>query len=153
MNIHEPQSRTGRTVSRPAALALAAAFAVLAPLTTAAAPAAAAPRTLPGQARPGQTAPDPGPAGRVWDSWADDPSTGQVVLFGGDANTHFSNETWAWTGTTWTQLQPAANPGRRGYGALTYDPALQGLVLFGGSNRTKDVRTVWEWNGTTWQQA
>ena len=65
----------------------------------------------------------------------------------------FSNATWTWTGTTWAELQPAANPGRRAYGSLTYDQALQRLVLFGGSNGTKDLTTLWEWNGTTWQQA
>lgn len=138
---------------RVAAPVLAAAAATLLPLAVAVVPATAAVHAL-----PGQTVTDPGPAGRVWDSWADDPATGQVVLFGGVQAYRTSGpddvigSTWTWDGTTWTELQPAANAGRRAYGSLTYDPALQRLVMFGGSNDTRDLTSLWEWNGTTWQQ-
>ncbi len=167
MNIHELQFRTGRTISRPAALALAAAFVVLAPLTTAAAPAAAALRTLPGQARPGQarpgqTAPAPGPAGRVWDSWADDPATGQVVLFGGDQGYRIRGaddvigSTWTWDGTAWTKQQPTASPSPRTGAAMVYDPATSQLLLFGGSSHPFTeggyLGDTWTWDGTTWTQ-
>ena len=94
----------------------------------------------------------PGTVSTAWQAAYDNASQ-QLVLYGGDMSTRtFSNATWAWTGTTWTELQPAANAGRRAYGSLTYDPALQRLVMFGGSNRTRDLTTLWEWNGTTWQQ-
>jgi hypothetical protein len=95
----------------------------------------------------------PGMVSTAWQAAYDDASQ-QLVLYGGDASTRgFSNATWTWTGTTWTQLQPVTNPGRRAYGSLTYDQALQRLVLFGGSNGTKDLTTLWKWNGTSWQQA
>jgi hypothetical protein len=58
----------GLTASRISGPVLAAAVAAVLPLTLAAGPAGAAVRAL-----PGQKAATPGPAGRVWDSWADDP--------------------------------------------------------------------------------
>lgn len=75
-----------------------------------------------------------------------------MILFGGDQSGTFSSSTWAWDGTTWTQLHPAASPAQRAYGSLTYDRALRRLVLFAGSTGNTDPSTIWEWNGTTWRR-
>jgi len=102
----------------------------------------------------------PGPAGRVWDSWADDPATGQVVLFGGDQAYRTSGpddvigSTWTWDGTTWTRQQPATAPSPRTGAAMVYDPATSQLLLFGGSRHPFTqggfLADTWAWDGTTW---
>ncbi len=95
----------------------------------------------------------PGVVSTAWQA-AYDGASHQLVIFGGDPGLGtFSNATWAWTGTTWTRLHPAASPAHRAYGSMTYDPALRRLVLFGGSTGESDPTAIWEWNGTTWQHA
>jgi len=95
--------------------------------------------------------------GRVQTGWqmADDTATGQVLLFGGHRQRRGTNSdaTWVWTGTTWTQLQPAASPFGRSYGSMTYDSATQQIVLFGGRGHhdVSYLRSTWVWSGTTWQ--
>jgi hypothetical protein len=94
----------------------------------------------------------PGVVSPAWQA-AYDSASHQLILFGGESESGaFSSSTWAWDGTTWTQLQPAVSPAQRSYGSLTYDRALHRLVLFGGSTGQTDPRTIWEWNGTTWRR-
>jgi hypothetical protein len=86
-----------------------------------------------------------------------DASSQQVLLFGGDPGNGQPphNGTWAWTGTTWTQLTPATAPRGRTYGSLAYDEASQQLVLFGGSANGRETvypHTVWTWDGSTWHR-
>ena len=155
MIIHALRCQRRRAGLRVAAPVLAAAAATLLPLAVAVVPATAAVHALPGQA-----VTDPGPAGRVWDSWADDPATGQVVLFGGIQAYRTSGpddvigSTWTWDGTTWTKQQPTATPSPRTGAAMVYDPATSQLLLFGGSSHsgTGYLGDTWAWNGTTWTQ-
>jgi Galactose oxidase, central domain len=81
------------------------------------------------------------PPGSYAGSLADDPPTGQAVLFGGiaslsveDETLNFINQTWTWNGHTWTAQQPAANPPPTLFGQMTYDGANQSLVFIGDSN-------------------
>lgn len=78
----------------------------------------------------------------------------RLLLFGGGfpvART-FSNQTWAYDGTNWTQLFPNASPPARMAHGMTYDRRRARVVLFGGDN-TSPLNDTWEWDGTTWQQA
>lgn len=80
----------------------------------------------------------------------------RVILFGGeqDAN-HFLNDTWAWDGKSWTQLQPAHQPPAR------FHPAMATLgstiVLFGGGGAIPNGQPLlgdtWTFDGTDWTQA
>ena len=85
-----------------------------------------------------------------------DTASKQVLLFGGDAggSKPFLNATWAWTGTTWTQLSPATPPPARAYGSMTYDSANQRVVLYAGRTNlpTTYPTTAWSWDGSTWQK-
>jgi hypothetical protein len=86
-----------------------------------------------------------------------DPSSGQVVLFGGHGSKNNTlNDTWTWNGTTWTQLSPATSPPSRLNAAMAYDANSGQLVLFGGLNNngngTSLLGDTWTWNGTTWTQ-
>jgi hypothetical protein len=98
--------------------------------------------------------------GVITTAWmtAYDAATQQVLLFGGDPGNGNPpvNGTWAWNGTTWTQLSPALSPPGRAYGTMTYDPSDQRVVLFGGTTNgqeSNDPDTTWDWNGTTWNRA
>jgi hypothetical protein len=78
------------------------------------------------------------PAPRDGGAMAYDPALGQVVLFGGEQNPespNYINDTWVWSGTTWTSVNFPNSPGARyAYNQLTYDAAQSQLILFGGSN-------------------
>jgi hypothetical protein len=77
----------------------------------------------------------------------------EIILFGGHgvgAQNYF-NDTWAWNGTTWTQLQPATSPSPRDTFSLVYDPASQSAILYGGFNNGR-LSDTWSWNGTTWTE-
>jgi hypothetical protein len=81
-----------------------------------------------------------------------DPATVQLLLFGGSNGT---NDTWKWTGTSWTQLSPATSPKARVDASMAYDPATRRLVLFGGhgfkeQNGNGILDDTWNWIGTTW---
>jgi hypothetical protein len=93
------------------------------------------------------------PSPRRGASLAFDATSGQVVLFGGDAAHRvplFLNETWLWNGTTWTQRNPASSPAGRVGAILAYDDAASQLVLFGGANGM--LGDTWIWDGRTWIQ-
>lgn len=96
----------------------------------------------------------PGVVSTAWQA-AWDGASKQLVLFGGDPGSgFFSNMTWAWNGTNWTQQHPATSPAPRAYGSMVYDQALHRLVLFAGSTGFDFTgpfpRTTWEWNGRIW---
>ncbi len=77
----------------------------------------------------------------TYSSMAYDPSTGYVVLFGGqplrcpgcmnpDPSVNF---TWKYVGGTWSNITRTVGPSPRSEAALVYDPSAKALVLFGGS--------------------
>lgn len=92
---------------------------------------------------------------------ADDLSTNQLVLFGGENMSipnptfdyGYSNETWVWTGNTWQQQNPANSPPPRADGSIAYDPVTHDVVLFGGVCTCGGIyNDTWAWNGTDWTQ-
>ncbi len=95
-------------------------------------------------------------------SIAYDPMTETVVLFGGlnvrvgASGGTFSNQTWTWDGTTWTQQFPSVSPSARSWNtnAMAYDTKLGKVVLFGGQASFVFTSETWEWDGTskTWTQ-
>ena len=81
-----------------------------------------------------------------------DPATKQLLLFGGSATTGtgFSNQTWTWNGSNWTQLHPATSPPGREDQQMAYDAATKTVILFSGFHGTGYWDDTWSWNGTTW---
>ncbi|MBI2945238.1 MAG: hypothetical protein HYY25_13675 [Candidatus Wallbacteria bacterium] len=98
------------------------------------------------------------PPGRVDHALAYDGARKRVVLFGGYQSTNTSNDTWEWTGTSWSLRQadtasPGANqPPRRHRHALAYNSTRQRVVLFGGESSADSLNDTWEWDGTGWSQ-
>jgi len=93
-----------------------------------------------------------------------DPASRRVILFGG-TTLHDDGrpgtvvaDTWAWDGTNWTHLHPAASPSARLGAALVTDGALGQPILFGGIDRPADAGSAtvfadtWAWVADTWVQ-
>src|SRR6516165_4543425 len=74
------------------------------------------------------------PSARTGAAMVYDPASQQLLLFGGGATTGtgFSNQTWTWTGSTWTQLHPSTSPPAREDTDLVYDGATKTVLLFAG---------------------
>jgi Galactose oxidase, central domain len=92
--------------------------------------------------------PPTSPPYRAGEGLAFEPLSGLVVAYGGVPN-HFAdpvfNDTWAFDGSSWTQLFPVVNPGLRLNVYLAQSPSIGRLVLFGGAFPVNVA------NGTTWE--
>lgn len=82
---------------------------------------------------------------------ADDPATGQVVVYGGSSGT--GSDTWIWNGPSWRLASPATQPPPLFSGTAAYDPVLQMVVLAGGEPfGAAENNGTWGWDGTTWHE-
>lgn len=88
------------------------------------------------------------PARRVRCSMAYDAARKEVVMFGGENDDGFLEDTWTWNGTAWTNKTPADNPPGREWGTMVYDAAGQEIVLFGGDGQND----TWTWDGSNWTE-
>jgi hypothetical protein len=106
------------------------------------------------------------PAGISAFSVGYDPVSQRLILQAG-LNTAsppaFISRTWAWDGTTWSQLQPTREPPPEVGGAMAVDPSSGHLVLAGGDSFSEPVDSqgigvphwsanngTWLWDGATW---
>ena len=101
-----------------------------------------------------QQSPSISPPARNGAVMADDPVTGDLVLFGGSAVFYTGpgcngfenfNDTWTYNGSAWSQLAPSISPTVRGSSAMAYDARTRQLLLLGGTTLTNGVR-----RNTTW---
>lgn len=101
-----------------------------------------------------QLSPGASPSPRTGVAMAFDPSTGRMLLFGGAQHSDgaFLNDTWAWTGNSWTQLSPASSPPARNGHVMSTDPANGEIVLYGGNQVGPRLSDTWTWNGSNWTQ-
>jgi hypothetical protein len=92
------------------------------------------------------------PSPRESPQLSEDPLTGNPVLYGGAHVSPFNpfNDTWAFDGTNWTQLNPVHNPGARAEGVLTLDPIRHRTLLFGGWDNNVLRHDVYLWDGVDW---
>ncbi len=95
------------------------------------------------------------PPARSEAAMAYDAAHNRVVLFGGlersNSGSRLLGDTWAWDGTSWTELHPASSPPGRYGASMVYDVARQQAVLFGGFGAGARNDT-WAWDGTSWRQ-
>ena len=98
----------------------------------------------------------PSPRAVATEGW--DAATGQLILFGGgqcipNSSCNVYADTWMWSGTTWTKLNPTRSPPARTEAAMAFDPQSKQLVLFGGySASEKNLSDTWDWTGSTWEK-
>ena len=89
----------------------------------------------------------PGPISGIGFSVVDDPSSNQVVLFGGVDN--YAN-TWLWSGR-WILAAPEISPPGRIDAAAAYDPLTRQVLLFGGRRAPLTtgplLHDTWAWDG------
>ena len=105
------------------------------------------------------------PPARFGQRMAFDPSSGDVLLFGGyDGNRAPLGDTWLWNGSSWLPQLTRVSPTPRGSVGLATDTRANGVVLFGGdilgdqsspNNCYESECTVgdtWIWTGGQWHQ-
>ena len=98
------------------------------------------------------SSPSSSPPIRYQASMAYDGASGQLVLFGGQGSAGLLNDTWTWSGTTWTNVtptDPSSSPSPLEEASLSYDSGTDQLVLFGGFS-SGYTNATWTWSGTTW---
>ena len=84
--------------------------------------------------------------------WSSGPPFGGCVAFGGWSFDHAINDTWAWDGVRWTQMQPASRPTARFLASATYDAVQNRMLMFGGRTAAGLLGDLWSWDGTNWAQ-
>jgi hypothetical protein len=71
----------------------------------------------------------------------------KVVFFGGATFqgdlTVYLNDTWAWDGSNWQQLQEAVAPSARSGQDMIFDAATNDVVLFGGADASAYFNDTW----------
>jgi hypothetical protein len=95
-----------------------------------------------------------GPSARRWAAMEYDAVGQRCILFGGNNNTTYYNDTWSWDGASWTQLSPGTSPSIRGRGLLSYDVSRQEMLYFGGRNSASALGDTWIFDCATdnWSQ-
>lgn len=93
------------------------------------------------------------PPGRFQAAAAYDPETRGVMLFGGRlAAGRVANDTWAWSGASWRELDMGGESGPPGEGAsMAWDNATREMVLLTPAAHATGGET-WVWSGTHWQR-
>lgn len=89
-----------------------------------------------------------------------DPATFNSILFGGRSGidygtvtTYFSNETWIWNGSRWSQRYPAQSPAARSAYGMVFDTFRSRAVLFGGRNSdTSFFGDTWVFHNDDWHE-
>ena len=80
-----------------------------------------------------------------------DAALSAIVLFGGDrfSSRPLLNDTWIWSGASWTQLTPSHSPPVRRGACGAFDSARGVGVVFSGYCQANDT---WGWTGSDWQR-
>lgn len=101
------------------------------------------------------------PSARYGASFSNDSGDGYLVLFGGVSSActtagNVCNDTWRFSGGSWTHLTPATSPAPRSSAGMTYDAKDAYLLLFGGEGANGSIWTMlndtWSFSGGTWTQ-
>ncbi len=97
----------------------------------------------------------PAPSPREGFGMAFDPEDGEVVLFGGHPlrGPNALNDTWEFSGGTWSNITGVRAPPARYWGSMTYDDADGYVLLFGGLSETfQYLNDSWRFLGGSWSQ-
>ncbi len=81
------------------------------------------------------------------------PRGDSIVLFGGINNGTYFNQTWIFTGLTWTPLKGLTlAPSPRAFTTMAYSPILRGIVLFGGMTAKGYSNSTWLFKDNSWSR-
>lgn len=85
-----------------------------------------------------------------------DPDHQRIYLFGGsyslEKDNWAYNDTWAWDGSNWQQIQLNNQPSIRDNAAMAYDPVHHNVLLYGGASIAAPLNDTWIWNGKVWTE-
>jgi hypothetical protein len=97
--------------------------------------------------------PQVSPSGRFGASAAYDPASRTVLVFGGRTEDGVAvNDTWAWNGITWNEIDFGINGPAAGESSdMAWDAAQQQMVLVIGLGGTGSGAT-WVWTGSHWSR-
>jgi hypothetical protein len=87
------------------------------------------------------------PAARFQESFADDPSDGYLLFFGGSSWTRSFNDTHTFVAGTWGLLNVSGGPPGQAWSDMVYDNATAGIILFSWYDRA-----TWEYSRAIWTQ-
>jgi N-acetylneuraminic acid mutarotase len=91
----------------------------------------------------------PLPPARTGQSMVYDPSTGQVIMFGGSDENGFFNDTWTYdpVANAWRNLNPSGPlPPPRSAQSMVYDSATGRVIMFGGTKDKSDLNDTWAYD-------
>ena len=91
------------------------------------------------------------PTARFGHTMTYDTDKDAVLLYDGGSGGS-GDETWRWTGSTWTRLCTGCLGDTWRYAAMAYDRARERAVIFGGTIGGSFSDQTWEWNGLRWIQ-
>jgi len=92
------------------------------------------------------------PPARYYPAMTYDPTSKEVVLFGGYHQGVSLGDTWTWNGTNWTEKAPEPRPIARYAPAMAARSGSGGAVMFGGSPDAylEQLDETWAWNAGGW---
>ena len=94
----------------------------------------------------------PAPPARMAPGMTYDPSSQQVVLFGGGDNAGgYRNDTWEFHNGTWKNLSLTMAPTQRWAPKMCFDPATGSVLLFGGEANGVETNDTWVLDGSQWK--
>lgn len=105
--------------------------------------------SIPTEEASNKTAPSP----RVNSALVYDSHHNIFVLFGGESDAHFYNDTWEYDGSQWVRLEIASPPPERSKHGMVFDGNRGVVVLFGGITVSGTyLDDLWELDNGNWVQ-
>jgi PKD repeat protein len=92
----------------------------------------------------------PAPPARVDGSWATDHVDGTIVLFGGESDGFYLNDTWSLNGSGWTAIATTSAPTPRADAGLGAPGSTTALVLTGGAGPAGGFNDTWTFSAGAW---
>lgn len=96
----------------------------------------------------------PGATMRWGHQMVTDTANNRLITFGGRSPsiTSLSDDTRAWDGSAWQEIQTANAPSPRFLYGMAYDVVRNRVVVFGGRDGFSPNNETWEFDGTDWTQ-
>lgn len=91
------------------------------------------------------------PPGAVASTMVFDEARGELMMFGGAAQSGDPVGTWTRRGGVWTREQTTIEPAPRHGAVMAYDAVRGETILFGGYVGREPTAETWIWDGTTWR--
>jgi hypothetical protein len=75
-----------------------------------------------------------------------DPMNAAITLFGGSNGGAPLDQTWVYSGNTWTLENPSPKPAARIRSSMTYDTRMNRVLMYGGHDGSSNINDLWTYN-------